>query len=407
MRRRRFSGAVVLGLGAWAMGASLERANAAGLFQDLDLETVTFYELTSGTKTLVTTRDNFASVLAKLPALGAANYDLIGSSAGEYYDIYTSDPLGNFAADGNFLTVDVRFDLYDIAGNADAVRLVWGGTEPGTDYATKITRVIHGGPPALAQTTWTDRALGAPDNLGTGLGATRQGVGSEYVEVMSITLAFPDSFFSGTVGLSVPVDSGAPVEFMPGTAGGGRLTSLNVTGAGDFSFNPSVVHGTAFGFSGLPGPPPDAELFPTNIPRQLWEIGFSGSFNGVAGLELTYDESWIPSGFDESDLVVYHYDGAGWQTIFGSVDALNNVLVFETGGFSPFVIGVIPEPAVLWVMSGGLFLLAARRALYRGRTTGFSAAARAYAARTTGFGPLEPRSNHGGPTMGSNHGVSP
>lgn len=370
MRQRCVAGAVGLGLGIWVMGAPMDRADAAGLFQESDLDSVTFYELTSGTKTLVVTSANFAAVLAKLPALDGANYDLIGSSAGEYYDIYTSDPLGNFAADGNFLTIDVRFDVYDIAGNVDAVKLVWGGVEPGTDYATKITRVVHGGPPALAQTTWTDFALGAPNNQGTGLGATRQGVGSEYVEVMSITLAFPDSFFSGSAALSAPVNSGAPVEFMPGTVGGGRLTSLNVTGAGEFAFNPSVVHGTAFGFSDLPGPPPDAEIFTGDMPRQLWEIGFSGSFDGLAALELTYDESWIPSGFDESDLVVYHHDGTGWQTLFGQVDPANNVIAFETGGFSPFVIGVIPEPAALWVLSGWLFLLAARRVTGQARGDG-------------------------------------
>jgi hypothetical protein len=157
---------------------------------------------------------------------------------------------------------------------------------------------------------------------------------------------------------------------MPGTAGGGRLTSLNVTGAGEYAFNPAVVHGTAFGFSGLPGPPPDAEIFTGDMPRQLWEIGFSGSFDGVAALELTYDESWIPSGFDELDLVVYHYDGAGWQTLFGQVDPANNVIAFETGGFSPFVIGVIPEPAAVWALSGWLFLLVAPRVLGRVRGDG-------------------------------------
>jgi hypothetical protein len=159
----------------------------------------------------------------------------------------------------------------------------------------------------------------------------------------------------------VPVNSSSPIDVLSGIAGGGRLMSIDVTTPGDFSFNPSVIDGTAFGFSGLPLAPPDASLYSGNMPRQLWEIGFTGEFNGDAGIEFTYDETLIPAGFSESDLVVYHYDGSDWETLTGVINAGNNTISFNTGSLSPFVVGVVPEPTTLWLGLSGLMMLAARR----------------------------------------------
>lgn len=351
-----------------AAGFSPRASAQTGLFLDPDLLSIDFYEMTGGREWTRFDQSVFSTKLQRLPALNASSYDHQGSSAGEWYDLYTSDSLGNYRADGNFLTIDVRFDFWDIAGNIDAIHLNWGGAEPGTDYATQVTRVIYGGPiDTLAQPSWTPRALGASDYSGTGLGATRQGTGSQYVELMSITLAFPDSFpvLSGVVTASITPD--APLGFNAGNPGGLRINNLNLTASGVFSATPSVLSGTAFGQGGTPPPPPDAVLWGDTAPRQMWDVGFGGSFTGPANLTFYYDDSLLPPGFSEETFTVFHHNGSVWEMINGVVDANANSITISTSGFSPFLLGV-PEPGTTGLIILSLFAgLGIRRITRRGR----------------------------------------
>ncbi len=308
--------------------------------------------MTSGLELTKIFRSDFSTKLQRLPTLNASSYDHEGGAGAEWYDLYTSDPLGNYRPDGNFLTIDVRCDYWDIAGNIDAIHLIWGGSEPGIDYATQVTRVIYGGPiGALAQPSWTPRVLGPSDSLGAGLGATRQGSGSENVELMSITLAFPDSFPVLEGSLSNTITPDAPLGFNAGNIGGLQINSLQVNASGNFSATPSLLSGTAFGQGGTPPPPPDFALWGEDSPRQYWDLKFDGSFTGPANLTFFYDESNLPPGFSESVFIIYHHNGADWEMLPSVVDSDANSITVSTDSFSPFLLGV-PEPS-----TPGLLLL--------------------------------------------------
>lgn len=357
---RRFAvphcrGSVVLAALAFLVFSRNVAVSQTGLFQETDLSSIVFYEMTSGRETTTINQANFGLKLQKLPVLQSGSYDHEGASNAEWYDLYTTDALGSYRADGNFLTVDVRMDLWDIGGNIDAIHLNWGGTEPGTDYATRITRVVYGGPiTTLAQPTWTSNALGAADLRATGLGGTRQGSGSEYVERMSITLAFPDSFPTAQTNLNESITPGSPLMLNTGTPGGLQIDSLTVVSGGLLSAEVAVLDASAFGLGDLPPAPPDAVFWGDDAPRQMWDIEFDGGFSGLGSLTLFYDPALLPSGFDETSLVVYHHNGSDWELISGSVDAGANSISFLTGGFSPFVLG-IPEPSSIGLLFVGAF----------------------------------------------------
>ncbi len=86
-------------------------------------------------------------------------------------------------------------------------------------------------------------------------------------------------------------------------------------------------------------------LIPTD-PVQLWDLNFSGEFEGNARLVFTYDDSDLIS--DESVLQIYHQlsDGA-WEVLpklDQDIDA--NTITVETGSFSPFIVGSVSEPLI-------------------------------------------------------------
>ena len=55
-------------------------------------------------------------------------------------------------------------------------------------------------------------------------------------------------------------------------------------------------------------------------PVQLWELDFSGVYSGNIHLNVAYDSTLLPAGFDEKRLGLYYFDGASWAPIPGVVD---------------------------------------------------------------------------------------
>ena len=94
----------------------------------------------------------------------------------------------------------------------------------------------------------------------------------------------------------------------------------------------------------------------------MYELEFTGSFDGTVLLVLGYDDTLLPPGFDEEMLALYHFRDDVWMRLDGTVDSLLNTISVTTDSLSPFGIGVLPEPATAWLMLAG-----AMAVLHRGR----------------------------------------
>ncbi|MCG8584389.1 MAG: septation ring formation regulator EzrA [Pirellulales bacterium] len=84
---------------------------------------------------------------------------------------------------------------------------------------------------------------------------------------------------------------------------------------------------------------------------QGWELHFEGEFDGYAHVVLGYDDSLLPAGFDQSTLVLMHFDSEKglWEIPEDFwVDTVANQFSFKVTSFSPFVVStsesVSPNP---------------------------------------------------------------
>ena len=96
-------------------------------------------------------------------------------------------------------------------------------------------------------------------------------------------------------------------------------------------------------------------------PLQLWDVDFTGEFDGLATLTIAYDYTAL--GVPEGDLFVAHQLGSGeWEILTGVVDTEAHTITIVTDSFSPFVLGAVPEPGTLaTLLFGGAALLRRRR----------------------------------------------
>jgi len=73
---------------------------------------------------------------------------------------------------------------------------------------------------------------------------------------------------------------------------------------------------------------------------QGWELHFDGDFEQSVQVSLTYDDSLLPEGFDESKLQIMHFvSELGYWEIPEDllVDPENNLLTFSVTSFSPMI----------------------------------------------------------------------
>lgn len=138
-----------------------------------------------------------------------------------------------------------------------------------------------------------------------------------------------------------------------GTGGGGSCNggSSHVGGV-DFEFDNISQEGTFFGEYSDAN---DAEMAertaegefvmptvqtPNATRRQLWKLNYNGVHTGSIKLKFAYDPSLLPAGYDENQLVIYHFRNGAWEKLSCKVDTANNVIEAISPSLSPFILGV-------------------------------------------------------------------
>ncbi|MEX0886139.1 MAG: hypothetical protein WD009_06835 [Phycisphaeraceae bacterium] len=109
---------------------------------------------------------------------------------------------------------------------------------------------------------------------------------------------------------------------------------------------------------------PDAPfILPNPDSGQAWNIAFDGELTGHATLTFAYDPDLLPDEFDPTLLAIYHLEDEQWLLLENQfVDPLNHTITAETSSFSPFVLGVIPEPTSAALLAAGTLVLLRRHA---------------------------------------------
>ena len=138
----------------------------------------------------------------------------------------------------------------------------------------------------------------------------------------------------------------------------------DVTDAGDFTVEQTNVDEDAdlggFAFDAF-----DFQLPGETV--QLWEMDFSGTFDGPVMLNFHYVEELLAPGVDESALTIFHFDAGEWTELIPlAIDTENNIIIVQSDSFSPFALAV-PEPAtwltaLLGTLALGAFAARRRRA---------------------------------------------
>ena len=86
---------------------------------------------------------------------------------------------------------------------------------------------------------------------------------------------------------------------------------------------------------------------------QLWNLEYSGTHNGLIHLTFACNAAQLPAGFDENTLAIFHYDGATWQQLTGTVNAAAHTITVATSTLSPFALGTTTGVSVQIPVNGG------------------------------------------------------
>ncbi len=138
-----------------------------------------------------------------------------------------------------------------------------------------------------------------------------------------------------------------------GTGGGGSCNGgSGHTGGVDFEFEDIDQEGTFFGeYSEADDDEmlereddgefttPAFEL-PNGTRRQRWNLTYSGTHTGSIKLKFAYNPALLPAGYDENQLVIYHFRNGQWEKLVCKVDPTTNTIEAITPSLSPFMLGV-------------------------------------------------------------------
>ncbi len=144
----------------------------------------------------------------------------------------------------------------------------------------------------------------------------------------------------------VPTGTSQTVSVLGTTGDPGYIqaTFENTTSAGDLSVAYAAMEQEDL---------PIADFTVPGDTMQAWEMDFDGEFEGSVDLVFTYDDTDLLLE-EELLLSIFHYEGDDWVQLDGVVDAVGNTITVTTTSFSPFALGVVPEPATLVLLSVGV-----------------------------------------------------
>ncbi|MHC4985160.1 MAG: DNRLRE domain-containing protein [Planctomycetota bacterium] len=168
-----------------------------------------------------------------------------------------------------------------------------------------------------------------------------------YLEVRAV----PES---ARIDVAVGSNQGGQVNGGPGEVGGMAAVFDNVTAAGDFTglFDPKPKEGlTAPELVGM-------NFLLSSDPVQMWDVDFTGQFDGRVLLTFGYDEDALA--VPEDELLVFHLLPGGppyvWEELrvdepeeFHNLD--ENWIRVWTDSLSPFILGAVPEPATMGLLA--------------------------------------------------------
>jgi hypothetical protein len=75
-------------------------------------------------------------------------------------------------------------------------------------------------------------------------------------------------------------------------------------------------------------------------PAQVWQVHFSGGYNGAVKLTFGYDATILPPGFDENALCLYEFESGTWHKLTGTVDTVTKKIDVSVTNLGSFMLGV-------------------------------------------------------------------
>ncbi|MBL9182969.1 MAG: putative Ig domain-containing protein [Verrucomicrobiaceae bacterium] len=79
---------------------------------------------------------------------------------------------------------------------------------------------------------------------------------------------------------------------------------------------------------------------PNGTRKQRWNLKYSGAHTGNIKLKFAYNPALLPAGYDENQLVIYHFRNGQWEKLVCKVDPTTNTIEAITPSLSPFMLGV-------------------------------------------------------------------
>jgi hypothetical protein len=198
---------------------------------------------------------------------------------------------------------------------------------------------------------WQNAPYLARKNRDSFAPANRWISGAQRWELGSIAAGQSVSFdivLSLLTGTKVVVDGGGSGTGGHGSCNGGSTHSGGV----DFEFEDIDQEGTFFGEYSEAD---DDEMLerevegefslpsfetPNGTRKQRWNLKYSGAHTGNIKLKFAYNPALLPAGYDENQLVIYHFRNGVWEKLVCKVDPTTNTIEAITPSLSPFMLGV-------------------------------------------------------------------